>query len=155
MSVGKTLCPYEWPTVGSYRRFTHGLFAKSLVSHLIECIDKLVSEGQLPPKLSTYCPLLLIKIFSWRLCGGVDFLQLIRRCIMWDDITRCEITCWVRIRRRLHPGRPTQDSMSGSSAASPRLAWFFAVSGFGSRVSGLKFWVFGLGFGVWDLGLRV
>ena len=37
-----------------------------------------------PITLSTSCLLLLIRILSWRFCGGVDFLKLIVNYIVWD-----------------------------------------------------------------------
>ena len=61
--------------------------------YLTECIYQFVLESQSPQKLSTYCLLLLIKIFRWRFCGGVDFLISINEYIVTDKSGHLSRSC--------------------------------------------------------------
>jgi len=82
----------------------------------------MVLESQLPHKRSTYCFLLLIKILSWRFCGGVDFLKLIDKYIICSKTnsqilideyrcTRCDRSCRSSsTRSRTPPSSSTQVS---------------------------------------------
>ena len=51
-----------------------------------EGIHQLDSESHPPTNFSTRCLLLLIKILSRRFYGGVEFLKLINKYILWDKL---------------------------------------------------------------------
>ena len=87
---------------------------------LTECIYQLVLKGQLPDNIV----ILLINILSWRFCGGVDFLILLIKYVLW---------VWVR---HPHPPPPASGLPASTQRENSLLTSFWSESTLSSWWSG-------------------
>jgi len=66
-----------------------------------------------PTKSLTYCWLFLIRILSWRFCGGVHFLKLINEFIVSDKKIESSLNLWRRTVNLMRPERARNEGYTG------------------------------------------